>query len=772
MTTLALIPQERIEVGRDHLPRLLQASEIAIDIETETRYNGTGPEKDFGLSYPAPVTVVALAARTSGKPGDTDGILTVVLTGDAVDEGFIQTLREVFQSSKTIIAHNATFDFRGLGKLIGGLTPDHIWDTYVMQRLLSPTEKYGLLEVAKTLGLDFPAWQAEVKTRRGKLHDLAPERVADYGGADARLALRIYEKQQALIDNDKLFELADWECRAMREYCQMAALGVLWNREESDRRLIELARTRETLAGQLAAEGLDKPGSPAARTKYIYETKQIPRPAPGAVGYTPKGQAVGFWTAGGSLSAAADVVEALVEKHAELKALADWLRVDYMIRAITTLAEHAALDGRIHSLITIATETGRRSSGNPNVENLKMETTPDDPAGSMAGLLTAPEGAMLIEIDFSNAENWVAAMLSADSNLAKACADEDFHSAMASHYFPQAWQVADAKERKRLRRMGKSVTFGTAYGMGAERLALQIRIGLDEAKAILLAKDNAFPNVATTKRKAAEKAEQQGYINLWTGRAIPVDAARSYIAWNYCCQGAVGEMVKRAIVLIGEAFRERGWRSRVAIDMHDALILEVWDEERDAALALASDIMEHIIPEKFNQRTTPNIRWIARPNLAENAKKWGKGSAHEPEPEPTPEKSRTRIRVDYEDMAWSGELELETEPGAHGSRCTVESLRRYYTGLLERIGQLLTAPQECQIPGPNGGVTTVQLDLINWAKVPYHWVRVADTCNTEELAGMDREFLEHEGPRRVAWLSTLQERYNTAQKWLSAVGKE
>jgi len=76
-------------------------------------------------------------------------------------------------------------------------------------------------------------------------------------------------------------------------------------------------------------------------------------------------------------------------------------------------------------------------------------------------------------------------------------------------------------------------------------------------------------------------------------------------------------------VLVSETYRTRQMRSRVALDMHDALILEVAHDEWRAALTIASQIMTTITPEVLNNRTTPPIRWRAEPNLAENRHKWG-----------------------------------------------------------------------------------------------------------------------------------------------------
>ena len=82
-------------------------------------------------------------------------------------------------------------------------------------------------------------------------------------------------------------------------------------------------------------------------------------------------------------------------------------------------------------------------------------------------------------------------------------------------------------------------------------------------------------------------------------------------------------MLKRAIVVVAETYRAKGMRSRVALDMHDALILEVAHDEWDEALQLAADIMTHITPEHLSQQTNPPVRWVAEPNLEENENKWG-----------------------------------------------------------------------------------------------------------------------------------------------------
>lgn len=611
--------QETHEPDSEALSRCLRAEVIALDIETQTRWQGTGPKVDFGLSYSADVTVIALAWVEGGR------IETTALAAP-FDDSIRAFLKAIF--SRWIVAHNAVFDIRQLSKLTDGAIPQHIWDTQSMARLLHPAidVSYSLLAVATTLGISFPERQKTLKGQRSKLHLLPLELTLQYAQDDARLSLEIYHKQRTISADETLI---DWECRAVHEYCQMAARGIHLNLPFVETRLADLRAERDKAAVRLRADGLLTPGSSQARARYLYETKGIPLPK-----WNPRSW---FFTRAGrhrltahpsaqvelsDLSTGSYVIEAYLEEgspyQSQLRDLAAYLELDWLISTLEGLIDHAALDGRLHSLVSIATESGRRASSYPHMQNWKMP--------AMAGVAIGDEGFTLVEIDYSNAENVMAALISSDSNLAAACDAEDFHSTMAAQYFGQTWEQADAHERKRLRNMSKKITYGTAYGMGAERLGESIGVSKDEAWRLIQAKDAAFARVTKMRLAAQQQVRETNLLKLWTGR--PVAVPTPFVAWNYLCQGGVSELLKRAIVVVSEIFQARGMRSRVALDMHDALILEVAHDEWDKALELASSIMAHMTPETLMQRTTPNIRWIAQPNREENQQKWGAEQWH------------------------------------------------------------------------------------------------------------------------------------------------
>ena len=203
------------------LARCLHADTVAVDIETETRWPGYGPRLDYGLSYPAEITIIALAWSEAGQSH------TTVLTAP-FDERVRVFLRALFRRETPLVAHNAVFDLRQLSKLTDGQIPRSVWDTYVMARLLHPAVNagYNLIAVAAALGIPVPEEQHDLKRQRGRLHTLPLELTLDYAQNDARLALQIYQRQREISFSA---ELIDWECRAVREYCRMAAQGIRLN---------------------------------------------------------------------------------------------------------------------------------------------------------------------------------------------------------------------------------------------------------------------------------------------------------------------------------------------------------------------------------------------------------------------------------------------------------------------------------------------------------------------------------------------------------------
>ncbi len=849
---IALIPDEQIVIPYDpaDVERLIEAPALAVDIETDTEWHGIGPSKDFGLSYCASITYVSLAARF-----EPDGEIMTQVFAAPFDDAVQNYIRRVMTRQLTTIGHNIVFDARSLSRFSDNQVPAHIWDTMVMARLIHPErqENYGMLDVAQGLGVEFHAWMRDMKKLRGALHTVDPEQIAAYVAADTIVTLKIYEAQCAFIaelatsDPDRraeLVDLIDWECRAMRCYSQMAAVGTRLNVSYTQQRIDELKVVVVQARELLARDGLSDPNSPKQRAAYIYGVKRIPIPdwEPLSDYYTNKAhKLIAQAQRGGpqvlltilgndllskqqiignddnnvetvtlevsQLSTSADVIDSFCGNadapyYTELKALADFIAADRMLATLKVLLEHAALDERVHSLVSPMTHTGRRTSGHPQVQNWKMAQAPaDDPAGDMCGIACGDDDeSLLIEIDYSNAENWIAAMLSGDDNLAAACASEDFHSAMAASYFPTEWEQADKAERKRLRFKGKAITFGSAYGMGAKLLSLRIKSTVDEARAVLAAKDVAFPYVAQAKEATTRVISERGYVKLWTGRRVLCDERGSYKGWNYLCQGAVGEMVKRSIVLITETFERRHMKSRIALDMHDAIVMSVPCAEVEAACAIASHIMETIIPDELNQRTSPAIKWTAKADLTENAKKWGKFQTCPALPEipitdvaaliaeddgisaksvqhasvrPDPV---SNVMVKIPDVGFAF---LAQFPVNYAYRdMTIDNLREvihFFEALMTAFEDTLKTTYPSRVPLDDQNAINygnqdnpvivsdeVKVSLHDWVHLPLLWATVAQFQDTTELIGMTRDELMATHQYRANWVASVRTRLDNA----------
>ena len=798
---MALFTPTRRETSVEVLQQALHAPVLSVDCETSTDpatsiamgAPGT-PSKDHGLSYCAPVTQIALAWERH------EGVATAVLEApfSDVDLSFIQAL---MQRTNTVVAHNAVFDMRQLSKYSNGNVPESVWCTATIARLLTPEiGRFDLLSLADAYQIEYPSFMREMKGKRASLHLVSEEQVLEYVVADAKLAYQIYAHQQRLVEDAETLILVEWENQAVRAYASMAATGVRLNTGFVQQRIDELTQLRKDMWRRLTEDGLGNPGSPKQRARYIYNTKKIAIPTyePMSVLFTEAGAkraASGAPVTLDDLSTSGDALDTISEaspaNKQALKLLSDYQQVDRMLATIESLADHSAADGRIHSLITIGTTTGRRASGHPNLQNWKMTAEHDDPSGDMAGLLLGDTDEFtLVEVDFHGAENNSAALISGDDNFARAVASSDFHSEAATAYFGQRWQAADKDERKHLRRIGKTITFASAYGAGAKTIAHRIGVTEEEARAILAEKDRVFWAVADAKQAADQKAKQVGYINLWTGRRVPVDQSATYTAWNFLNQGFVAELTKRALVMITDAYRAKNLKSRVALEIHDSLIISVHHTEWVEALNTASEIMETIVPDDLNNRTTPPIKWEARPNLAENAGKWGKGQYH---PEAAPEielptlpaqESQEQPEIIFTvpslNFEWRGRVRLQPEIRfSDWSPAERVEAARFFCSYIEHVQGMLQQVYEVYLPAKikDGTVGLAEkptgVNMANYALVPLLWLKVAEQgIDVESILELSKDDLLALHNERQAQVASIQRLSDTLLEYLAKIPSE
>ena len=260
------------------------------------------------------------------------------------------------------------------------------------------------------------------------------------------------------------------------------------------------------------------------------------------------------------------------------------------------LAEVDARDERIHATFnqTVA-RTGRLSSDHPNLHNIPVRT---DEGRIFRTAFVAPKGWSLLVADYNQIELRCIAHLADDPGLVTAfAAGQDIHRATAARVFG----VDPAKVTHDQRSKAKMVSYGLAYGMEAYGLSQRLAIGVDEASEILDAYFGAFPNVKAYMDSAVATARQKGYTETLFGRRRPIPEllsdnfrvrqAGERQAMNAAIQGLAADIFKIALVRIDHALEAGAHRARLVLQVHDEVIVEVPDDERDVVGDLVLDTM-------------------------------------------------------------------------------------------------------------------------------------------------------------------------------------
>ena len=253
--------------------------------------------------------------------------------------------------------------------------------------------------------------------------------------------------------------------------------------------------------------------------------------------------------------------------------------------------------GRIHtSFNQTGAATGRLSSSDPNLQNIPVRT----PRGeAIRRAFVAPPGAMLLTADYSQIELRLLAHLSGDPAFVEAFErGGDIHRQTAAIIFDVAQDQVTAEMRAR----AKTINFATIYGQGAFALSRQLGITQDDAKRFIEQYFNRFAGVRAWLDRTVAEAREKGYVETLFGRRryIPELKDRNYnirafgerTATNSPLQGSAADLIKIAMIRIAGALNEQGLASRMILQVHDELVVEVPVGEEKAATELVKRHME------------------------------------------------------------------------------------------------------------------------------------------------------------------------------------
>ncbi|MDQ1374525.1 MAG: polymerase, partial [Actinomycetota bacterium] len=261
-----------------------------------------------------------------------------------------------------------------------------------------------------------------------------------------------------------------------------------------------------------------------------------------------------------------------------------------------SLLSEVGADGRIHATFqqTVA-RTGRLSSDRPNLHNIPIRT---EEGRRFRRAFIPEEGWELLVADYNQIELRVIAHLAEDPGLIDAfTSGDDIHTATASRIFTvEPGDVSLAQRSK-----AKMVSYGLAYGMEAYGLSQRLNIPVEEAALILGAYFDAFPNVRAYMERTVAEARERGYTETMFGRRrmIPELSATNYRvrqagerqAMNAGIQGLAADIFKAALVRLDAGLEAAGLDSRVILQVHDEVVLEVPPAEHDRAAEVTLEAM-------------------------------------------------------------------------------------------------------------------------------------------------------------------------------------
>ncbi|MGZ8746165.1 MAG: DNA polymerase I [Mycobacterium sp.] len=591
--TLASADPE-VDQGFDVRGGALETGELAAWLSE----HGSG--KRFGmavvgthLAYDADATALAIVAS------DGDGRYLDTTTLHADDEAALASwLADPSQPKALHEAKLAMHDLEGRGWKLAGVTSDTALAAYLVrpgQRSFA-LDDLSLRYLKRELRADNPEQQQlslldDSLNEPGAVDDQAVQTVILRASAVMDLADAL-DEELARIDSSSL--LGNMELPVQRALAEMESAGIAVDLEQ-------LAELQSEFADQIrdAAEAaygvIGKQinlGSPKQLQVVLFDELEMPKTKRTKTGYTTD----------------ADALQSLFDKtgHPFLQHLLTHRDATRLKVTVDGLLNAVGSDGRIHTTFnqTIAA-TGRLSSTEPNLQNIPIRTDAGRRIRDAFVVGKGPQGAYaeLMTADYSQIEMRIMAHLSKDQGLIEAFnTGEDLHSFVASRAFGVPIDEVTAELRRRV----KAMSYGLAYGLSAYGLAAQLKISTEEAKEQMDQYFDRFGGIRDYLRDVVDQARKDGYTSTVFGRRryLPeldssnrnVREAAERAALNAPIQGSAADIIKVAMINVDTALKEAELKSRMLLQVHDELLFEVADGERDAVETLVREQMGNAYP--------------------------------------------------------------------------------------------------------------------------------------------------------------------------------
>ena len=440
--------------------------------------------------------------------------------------------------------------------------------------------------------------------------ELPIKEAGKYAAEDADMTLRLWKRFKSSMVQDKqvkIYEIIEKPLAQVIMNMENHGISVDVNKlNELSVNFEEKLKNLEKYCYKLIGEEINL-GSPKQVGEILFDKLELPG---------------GKKTSTGSWSTNAEILENLANEGYDFpKALLEWRALSKLKTTYTdTLPTYLNIKtNRIHSSFAMATtSTGRLASSDPNLQNIPIRSD----NGRMIRKAFIPEkGNVLISSDYSQIELRLIAHIADERNLINAFLDEiDIHSSTASEVFniPLNDMTPD------IRRNAKAINFGIIYGISAFGLAKQLNISRTEASEFIKAYFKKYPSIRDYMDETKKYANENGYVKTLLGRKCLVEeinsknaATRSFMeraAINAPIQGSAADIIKRAMIILGNHKNLAKLETKMLLQVHDELIFETKKENCEESMRIIKKEMESANLPILNL----NVPLIADTNFGNN----------------------------------------------------------------------------------------------------------------------------------------------------------
>ena len=506
---------------------------------------------------------------------------------------YAEIIRPLFENGRIAkIGQNIKFDLMVLRQL-GIEVRGRFYDTMILHYLLDPESRHNMNILAEKY-LNYKPIEIETLIGKGARQltmDLVNvERVKEYAAEDADVTLRLKRVLFPLVEqiglHDLYFEVEEPMIAVLADI-EMA--GVRIDSEALATYAVELNRKLAELEAAVRAEA----GEPNLN---INSTRQLGEVlfAKMRIAEKPK------MTRTKQFCTDEEYLQSFAHKHRIVDLILEYRGVKKLlstyVEALPQLVNRRT--GRIHTSFNQAvTATGRLSSTNPNLQNIPVR----DEMGRRIrkAFIPSDDEHLLLSADYSQVELRLMAHLSGDESLIAAFEHgEDVHASTAARLFNKPIAEVTSEERRR----AKTANFGIIYGISAFGLSQRLEIPRKEAREIIDGYFASYPRVKEYMDRVVEKAKEEGFVSTIFGRRRYLNDINSHNAVarglaernavNAPIQGSAADIMKIAMIDVHRRFAAEGIRSRVILQVHDELVVDMLREEQEQVVRIVTECME------------------------------------------------------------------------------------------------------------------------------------------------------------------------------------